>query len=62
MFTTEMQPPELFCKNVLLEISQNPQENTRGRVYSLHHNSILIKLQASNTFFIEHLWWLLLLL
>ena len=57
-----MQPPELLCKNVLLEISQNPQENTRGRVYSLYHNSILIKLQTSNTFFIEHLWWLLLLL
>ena len=51
-----MQPPELLCKNVLLEISQNPQENTRGRVYSLYHNSILIKLQASTTFFIEHLW------
>ena len=62
MFTIEVQPPELFCKNVLLEISQNPQENTRGRVYSLYHNSILIKLQTSNTFFIEHLWWLLLLL
>ena len=39
-------------KKVLLEISQNPQENTCVRV------SFLKKLQA---FFIKHLWWLFLI-
>ena len=60
--------PEVFCKKVFLEISQNSQENTCARV------SFLIKLLASDhrcfpvnfvkflraPFFIEHLWWLLL--
>ena len=35
---------------MLLEISQNSQKNTCGKV------SYLINLQASNTFFREHLW------
>ena len=36
------QPPELFCKKMFLENSQNLQKNTSGRV------SFLIKLQACN--------------
>ena len=41
----EEQPPELFCKkSVLLEISQNSQENTCARV------SFQIKLQALQKF------------
>ena len=51
------QPPEVFCKKkVLLETSQNSQENTCARA------SFLIKLQAEackiskNTFFTKHLW------
>ena len=35
---------------MFLEISQNSQENTCARV------SFLIKLQATDTFFTEHLW------
>ena len=38
--------PEVFCKKVFLEISQNSQENTCARV------SFLIKLQASGFFWI----------
>ena len=39
---SQKQPLEVFCKkNMLLEISQNSQENTCARV------SFLIKLQAS---------------
>ena len=38
---SKKQPPEVFCeKGVLLEISQNSQENTCARVF------FLIKLQA----------------
>ena len=41
----EEQPPEFFCKkSVLLEISQNSQENTCARV------SFQIKLQALQKF------------
>ena len=43
-------------KKMFLEISQNSQENTCARV------SFLIKLQAWTPFFIEHLWWLFLLI
>ena len=39
--STQKQPPELFCKKVFLEITQNSQQNTCARV------SFLIKLQAS---------------
>ena len=59
--------PDLFCKKMFLETSQNSQENTCASV------SILIKLQtltqvlscefcevSKNTFFTEHLRWLLL--
>ena len=60
---TRSSHPEVFCKNVFLEISQNSQENTCAR------DSFLIKLQvfscefceiSINSFFIEHFWWLLL--
>ena len=40
----QKQPPECFMKNVLLEISQNSQENTCARL------SFLINLQASGVF------------
>ena len=39
----------VLLKKMFLEISQNSQENTCARV------SFLIKLQAKNTFFTEHL-------
>ena len=42
---TRKQPPEMFCKKVFLEISQNSQENTSARV------SFVIKLQASGDCF-----------
>ena len=69
------QPPEVFCKKVLLKTSQNSQENTCARV------SFLINLKASTLlkkrpwhryfpmnfakfsrtpFVKEHFWWLLL--
>ena len=38
-FMSQKQPQELFCKKLLLEMSQNPQENTCDRV------SFLIRLQ-----------------
>ena len=40
------QPPELFCKKMFLENSQNLQKNTSGRV------SFLIKLQACRVSFL----------
>ena len=39
--STQKQPPEVFCKKLFLEITQNSQENTCARV------SFLIKFQAS---------------
>ena len=52
LLTSRSSPPGVFCKKVLLEISQNLQENTCARI------SFLIKLQAcefceifKNTFF-----------
>ena len=50
--------PEVFCKKVLLKISQNSQESTCARVF------FIIKLQASGLqpFLIEHLRCLLLYL
>ena len=38
----QKQPPEVFCKKVVLEISQNSKENTCAR------DSFLIKLQAGH--------------
>ena len=40
--------PEVFCKKVLLEISQNPQENTCARV------PFLIKMQAETCNFLKN--------
>ena len=62
--------PEVFCKKVFSEISQNSQENTCARVHFLikfqasAKNEILVQVFFSeisnNTFFTELLWWLLL--
>ena len=59
-FTTEAVALRCSVKKVFLESTQNSQESTYVR------DSFLIKLQAlglkisKNTFFAEHLWWLLL--
>ena len=60
----QKQPPEVLCKKVFLEISQNSQENTSARylcnfikketlaqVFSYEYCEI-----SKNTFFTEHLW------
>ena len=47
----QKQPPEMFCKKVFLQISQNSQENTCARV------SFLIKLQATSGLNEEHFKW-----
>ena len=40
---TRKQPPEMFCKKVFLEISQNSQENTSARVSFLVAGSFIEK-------------------
>ena len=43
--------PEVFCKKMFLEISQNSQENTRARV------SFLVKLQARSAALLKKILW-----
>ena len=65
--------PEVFCKKVSLEISQNSQANTCARVSFFNKVAGLKKKRLwhrcfpvnfvkflRTPFFIEHLWWLLL--
>ena len=68
--------PDVFCKKVFLEISQNSQENTCASLFfkkvagrpatllkkRLWHSCFPVNFVKfpSTPFFIEHLWWLLL--
>ena len=68
--------PEVFCKKVFLEVSQNSQGSNCARVSFLIKLQSSEDLQASETLrdsgtgvflwilwnFIEHLWWLLLII
>ena len=65
IFHAEVATIGALYKKVFLEISQNSQENTCARVYFFKVTLALVFSCgfceiSKNTFFTQHLWWLLL--
>ena len=51
----QKQPPEVFCKKVLLEISQNSQKNAMCQRH-FFNNVAGLSLSQVFSYFTEHLW------